>query len=51
MLIEIFFPTDFSNGVAKKKKWNTKKFEKCRSVFAGRLIEIKKQVAEGRLKD
>jgi hypothetical protein len=39
--------------VAKKKKWLAKpiKFEKCKSIMSGRLIEIKKQVKNGKLKD
>ncbi|XP_034240444.1 protein snwA-like [Thrips palmi] len=42
---------DFSNGVAKRKKWKTKKFAALKSVFAGRLIEIKNQVKAGKLFD
>lgn len=51
VLIQTVFSLDFSNGVAKKKKWTIKKFEKCKPIFARRLMEIKKQLNDGKLKD
>lgn len=42
---------DFANGIAKKKRWPTRKMDKLRHVISQRLTEVKKDFTAGKIKD
>jgi len=43
--------SDFSNSLAKSKKWSTKKMDRAKPIFATKLTEMKKKYNEGKLQD